>query len=98
MLPHLYQGLHIDKAGLQKVKNMSQDSQTRIIFMPLYKSNADIALLHYANYFLELEQGFSFGYFETDHWSTFTTKMMKAIGIIPIQKSDSEVVVQNLMS
>lgn len=97
-LPHLYQGLHLDKYGLEMVKKLSQDSQNRIIFMPIYKSNVDLAILHFANYFSELELGFSLGHFDTSSWTNLTMKTMKSIGIIPVKKYDSEAVVQKLLS
>ena len=77
---------------------MSQDPQNRIIFVPVYKSNVDIAVMHFANYFSELELGFSFGHFDTSSWTKFTTKTMKSIGMIPVKKDDSETVVRNLLS
>ena len=97
-MPHLYQGLHLDMRGLEKVKQLSQDSQNRIVFMPIYKSNVDIAVMHYANYYSELELGFSFGHFDTSSWTNFKMKRLKSIGLIPVKKYDSETVVQQLLS
>jgi len=88
----------LDRYGLQTVRKLSQESQNRIVFMPIYKSNVDIAILHFANYFSELELGFSMGHFDTSSWTNLTMKTMKSIGVIPVKQYDSEAVVQNLMS
>lgn len=58
----------------------------------------DIAVMHYFNYFSELELGFSFGHFDTSNWTNFTTKTMKSIGVIPLTKYDSEALVRNLLT
>ena len=45
--------------------------------MPIYKSNVDLAIMHFANYSSELELGFSLGHFDTSNLSKFAMKTLK---------------------
>ena len=57
-------GLYVDMKNLEKIKEMTlKDRKTKIIFMPVFKSFADIFAIHYINYISDIEFGFTFGYY-----------------------------------
>lgn len=62
---HLIDGLHVDMASLDRVKTLVKENRkARVIFVPIYKSYADPLILHYINYYNDLELGFTFGNYE----------------------------------
>ena len=49
---------HVDTAGLNKVKLLSNNRKVRVVLMPLCKSFLDVLITHYVNYFNEVKMGF----------------------------------------
>lgn len=41
------EGLHVNKIGLQAVKDMLKLSNDRVVLIPMYKSSADPFILHF---------------------------------------------------
>ena len=54
--------------------------------MPIYKSYADILILHYIHYFSNLELGFTFGNYEDSPKVGFVDALIKRIGLILIRR------------
>lgn len=73
--------VYVDKVRLSNIYKMAEkDRKTRIIFLPTYKSYSDPLLLHYINFFSNLELGFTFGYYEDTAHIGFVDRLIKRIG------------------
>ena len=61
---HHIEGMYVDTKALKKIHEMTiTDRKTKIVFMPVYRSFADLFVLHYINYISDIEFGFTFGYY-----------------------------------
>jgi len=85
---HAIESLNIDHQGLEKIKELSLDRKTRIIFMPVYKSFADPLLLHFINYQADLELGFTFGNYEDSPKIVSVESMLRRIGCFLIKRKE----------
>jgi len=84
---HLLEGLHVDRRGLENIKKMtSNNRKVRVVFMPIYKSYSDPLVMHYINYFSDLELGFTFGNYEDSPKIGFVDRLLKRIGTILIRR------------
>ena len=63
---HLCSGVYVDTVGINKIKALMTDKQTRIVLLPLYRSITDIIVTEYINYLYDIELGFFFACME-DH-------------------------------
>lgn len=87
LMAHLIDGLHVDRGSLNKIKKMSlNDRKLRIVFMPIYKSYSDPLIMHYINFFTDLELGFTFGNFEDSPKIGFVDRLLKRIGTFLIRR------------
>jgi len=87
LMDHLLDGLHVDKKSLKNIKSMSKnDRKLRIVFMPIYKSYTDPLIMHYINFFADLELGFTFGNFEDSPKIGFVDRLLKRIGTLLIRR------------
>lgn len=87
IMHHLIEGLHVDRQGLQQIKRLTQDNRKmRIVFLPIYKSYSDPLILHYINYYHDLELGFTFGNYEDSPKIGFVERLLKRIGAILIRR------------
>ena len=85
---HLLDGLHLHREGIFNVKKMISDNRkTRIVYMPIYKSYADVLILHYIHHFHDMELGFTFGNYEDSPKIGFVDRLLKRIGTILIKRN-----------
>lgn len=54
----------------------------------MFKSYGDPLILHYVNYFMNLELGFSFGNYEDSPKIGFVESIFKKIGLFLIKRKD----------
>lgn len=54
--------------------------------MPVYKSYGDPLIMHYINYYFDLELGFTFGNYEDSPKIGFVDRLLKRIGTILIRR------------
>jgi glycerol-3-phosphate O-acyltransferase len=88
IMNHLVEGLHVDRKGLEKINEMvSKNRKIRIVFMPIYKSYSDPLVLHYLNFFADLNLGFTFGNYEDSPKIGFVERLLKRIGTILIRRN-----------
>jgi glycerol-3-phosphate O-acyltransferase len=78
----------VDMQKLQRIKDLALNRKTKIVFMPMWKSFQDILILHYVNYYADLEIGFTFGNFEDSPKFAFYEKLVKNIGTILIKRQN----------
>ena len=84
---HLVEGLHIDNKSLENIKSITyNDRKVRVVLMPIYKSYADVLIIHYLNYLFDLELGFTFGNYEDSPKIGFVDRLLKRIGTILIRR------------
>ena len=57
--------------------------------MPIYKSYADPLVLHFINYFSDLELGFTFGNYEDSPKIGFVDRLLKRIGTFLMRRFPS---------
>jgi glycerol-3-phosphate O-acyltransferase len=67
-----------------------EDRKLRIVFMPINKSYMDIIYMHYLNYFIDLEIGFTFGTYEDTPKISFIDRLLRRVGTILIKRDDSD--------
>jgi glycerol-3-phosphate O-acyltransferase len=79
--------MHVDVKGLNRIKDMTANRKTRIVFMPIYKSYGDPLILHYLNFWADIELGFTFGNFEDSPKVGFVDRLLKRIGTILIRRN-----------
>jgi len=86
---HLCTEINVDSEGMDQVKKLSKSQRrNRIVFIPMYKSFADPLILHYINYFFDLELGFSFGNYEDKPKIHFVDNLLKGIGVLLIKRKE----------
>ena len=57
--------MNVDTSSIEAIKRMTQEnSKTRVVFVPIYKSYIDALVLNYINFFTDQEFGFTFGHQE----------------------------------
>ena len=54
-------GLHVDTAGIERVKDLINGGNNRVVLVPLYKSFGDFFVMQFINYKYGIETGFTFG-------------------------------------
>ena len=65
MMNHLIEGFYMNVNSFNKIKNLiAKDRKTKVIFVPIYKSYADVLILHYIHFKNDIEHGFTFGNYE----------------------------------
>jgi len=72
---------------MKRVKDLASDRKTRVVFLPIYKSYGDLLIMHYLNYFSDLELGFTFGNYEDSPKIGFVDRLLKRIGTVLIRRS-----------
>ena len=77
---HMLEGIYVDHVGVKRVQDLCKNRKTRIIFMPTFKSFADPLVLHYVNFFYNLELGFTFGNYEDTPKIHFVDALMSRLG------------------
>ena len=87
---HLVQFAFVDMQKLKRIKDLALNQKTKIVFMPMWKSFQDILILHYVNYYADLEIGFTFGNFEDSPKFAFYEKLVKNIGTLLIKRQNSD--------
>lgn len=61
---------------------IQNNRKARIIYMPIYKSYGDPLIMHYIQYFNDMELGFTFGNYEDSPKIGFVDRLLKRIGNI----------------
>ena len=85
---HVFDGLHLHTESLNRIKDMvTTNRKARIVFMPIYKSYSDPLIMHYINYFCDLELGFTFGNYEDSPKIHFVDRLLKRIGTFLIRRN-----------
>ena len=88
---HLLDGLHLHRQGILNVKRMISDNRkTRIVYLPIYKSYADVLILHYIQHFYDMELGFTFGNYEDSPKIGFVDRLLKRIGTVLIKRNPQQ--------
>ena len=64
----------------------NNNRKIRVVFMPIYKSYGDPLIMHYINYFADIELGFTFGNYEDSPKIGFVDRLLKRIGTILIRR------------
>jgi glycerol-3-phosphate O-acyltransferase len=82
----LTDGLFVDKKGIDRVKEVTLNRNNRVVFVPVYKSYGDPLIMHYINYFFDLELGFTFGNYEDSPKIGFVDRLLKRTGTILIRR------------
>ena len=85
---HLFEGIFVDKKGIQRVQELTKVAKTRIIFVPTYKSFADPFVLLYINCFYNIELGFSFGNYEDSPKTKLVESICRRIGHLLIKREE----------
>jgi hypothetical protein len=85
---HLTHSVNVDIKGVEKVRDLTSQRKTRVILLPMFKSYGDPLILHYVNYFMNLELGFSFGNYEDSPKISFVESIFKRIGLFLIKRKD----------
>ena len=85
---HMLEGIYVDQQGVQRVKELCKNRKTRVIFLPTFKSFADPLVLHYMNFFYNLELGFTFGNYEDTPKIHFVEALLKRIGYFLFKRRD----------
>lgn len=87
-MSHLIEGMHIDKEGIARMKTLTNDNRkVRIVYMPIYKSYSDPLIMHYIQYWQNMELGFTFGNYEDSPKIGFVDRLLKRIGTILIRRN-----------
>lgn len=68
------------------MKDMTLNRKTRVVFVPVYKSYSDPLIMHFINYYSDLELGFTFGNYEDSPKIGFVDRLLKRIGTILIRR------------
>jgi hypothetical protein len=55
----------------------------------MFKSFSDVLIMHYLNYFNDLELGFTFGNYEDSPKNAFVERLLKRIGCFTIKRKES---------
>ena len=84
----MLEGIYVDHVGVKRVQDLCKNRKTRIIFMPTFKSFADPLVLHYVNFFYNLELGFTFGNYEDTPKIHFVDAMIRRLGYFLIKRKD----------
>ena len=68
---------------------MTTDRKTKIVFMPVLKSYADIFAIHYINYIADLEFGFTFGYYHDTPKAKLLEMLISRLGYFLLRKNNN---------
>ena len=82
------EGVHVDTEGISRMNKLTADNRkARIVYMPIYKSYSDPLLMHYLQYWQNMELGFTFGNYEDSPKIGFINRLIKRIGTILIRRN-----------
>ena len=84
----MLEGIYVDQEGIKMVKNLCKNRKTKVIFLPMFKSFADPLVLHYMNFFYNIEMGFTFGNYEDTPKIQFVEALMRRIGVFLINRKE----------
>ena len=80
---HLIDGVYVNSKHLDRMQKMTQlDPDTRVIFLPVYRSFLDPFLIFYVNMIQGLEHGFIFNNSKDTPTAKFVIQNLKSIGSI----------------
>ena len=80
---HLIDGVFVNTQQLQRMQKMTQtDPDSRVIFLPVYKSFMDPFLMFYINQIQGLELGYMFNNSEDTPTAKFVIENLKNMGSI----------------
>ena len=87
-MSHLIEGMHIDKEGIARMNTLTAENRkARVVYMPIYKSYSDPLIMHYIQYWQNMELGFTFGNYEDSPKIGFVDRLLKRIGTILIRRN-----------
>ena len=84
---HLSSGIWVDLKALDRVKMLSNDSQNRIIFVPLNRSFTDLLMFQYINYMQGVNIGYTIGSLEDTPRMIAMLKYIAYTGVILPQRT-----------
>ena len=91
------QGIYVDTASVQKVKELIATNQ-KVIFIPLYKSFADFFVQLFVMMTQKIKLGFTFGNFEDTPRTTFYDNLIRSVGYITSRRRVGQSVQSNFVN